>query len=66
MARPKGDASFTAERKVLILQAAFEVFSNLGFRGGSLAKIAELVGISEAGILHHFKSKDALLIAVLE
>lgn len=66
MARPKGDASVTEARKLKILQAAFEVFSSKGFRGGSLAHVAELVGITEAGILHHFKSKSELLIAVLE
>lgn len=66
MARPKGDASVTAARKLQILQSAFEVFSSKGFRGGSLAQVADLVGISEAGVLHHFKSKSDLLIAVLE
>lgn len=66
MARPKGDASATEARKSLILAAAFEVFSNKGFRGGSLSQVSELVGISEAGILHHFKNKGSLLIAVLE
>jgi AcrR family transcriptional regulator len=66
MARPKGDAAVTEARKLQILQAAFEVFSSRGFRGGSLAQVADLVDISEAGVLHHFKSKGALLIAVLE
>lgn len=66
MARPIGDAAVTEARKLQILQAAFEVFSSRGFRGGSIAQVAELVEISEAGILHHFKSKSALLIAVLE
>lgn len=66
MARPKGDVAFTEARKQEILQAAFEVFSNKGFRGGSLSQVSELVGISEAGILHHFKTKGNLLIAVLE
>jgi len=66
MARPKGDASVTEARKSLILTAAFEVFSSRGFRGGSLSQVSELVGISEAGILHHFKNKGSLLIAVLE
>lgn len=66
MARPKGDASVTEARKLQILQAAFDVFSSKGFRGGSIAQVADLVGISEAGVLHHFKSKSELLIAVLE
>ncbi len=66
MARPKGDASVTAARREEILAAAFEVFARAGFRGSTLTQVSEKVGITEAGILHHFKSKANLLIAVLE
>ena len=65
MARPRGNYAVTAERRAAILQSAFEVFARSGYRGGSLKDIAEIVGISEAGILHHFKTKSNLLIAVL-
>jgi AcrR family transcriptional regulator len=65
MARPKGDSSVTEARKQDILKAAFEVFSKSGYRGGSLSQVSEIVGISEAGILHHFKTKANLLIEVL-
>ncbi len=53
-------------RRAEILATALEVFGEQGYRGGSLREIAARVGISEAGILHHFGSKDALLAAVLE
>ena len=66
MARPRGNYEATEARKESILVSAFNVFAKSGFRGGSLKQVAELEGISEAGILHHFKSKSALLIAVLE
>lgn len=66
MARPRGNYQVTEARRESILVSAFNVFSKSGFRGGSLKQVAELEGISEAGILHHFKSKSALLIAVLE
>lgn len=66
LARPKGDAAVTAARREDILKAAFEVFGRAGFRGGTLSQIAEIVGVTEAGILHHFKSKANLLLAVLE
>ena len=56
MARPRGNYAVTAERRATILQSAFEVFAKYGYRGGSLKDIAEIVGISEAGILHHFKT----------
>jgi len=65
MARPRGDASFTEARREEILQAAFEVFSKNGYRGGSLSQISEIVSITESGILHHFKTKANLLIEVL-
>ena len=65
MARPKGNWETTAARRIDILQSAFEVFARNGYNGGSLKKIAKSVGISEAGILHHFSSKSELLSAVL-
>jgi AcrR family transcriptional regulator len=65
MARPKGDASVNAARKREILKAAFDVFSRDGYQGGSLSQISEIVGMTEAGILHHFKSKANLLTEVL-
>lgn len=65
MARPKGDAAATERRKQLILQSAFDVFAKNGYSGASVKQVADIVGISEAGILHHFKSKSALLLEVL-
>lgn len=65
MARPKGDASVNAARKREILKAAFDVFSRDGYQGSSLSQISEIVGMTEAGILHHFKSKANLLTEVL-
>ncbi|WP_206055528.1 TetR/AcrR family transcriptional regulator [Nocardioides sp. GY 10127] len=49
-----------------ILDAALEVFAEGGYRGGSLKSVAAKVGMSEAGLLHHFPSKAMLLAAVLE
>lgn len=65
MARPKGDAATNAARRLDILRAAFDVFSRGGYKGGSLTQIAEIVGMTEAGILHHFKTKANLLTEVL-
>ena len=42
-----------------------EVFSSAGFRSGSLRDVAERVGMSQAGLLHHFPSKNELLEALL-
>lgn len=62
----RGEYAKTAERRQDIIGAAVEVFSTSGFRSGSLREVADLVGLSQAGLLHHFPSKKALLGAVLE
>src|ERR1700720_423511 len=53
------------ESKETILAAARQLFSKRGYRGTSLASIAEAAGLSQPGLLHHYPSKDALLLAVL-
>ena len=53
-------------RQDRILDAAYDLFSTQGVRTTTIATIADHVGLSEAGLLHHFPSKDALLLAVLE
>ncbi len=55
----------TAARRREILAAATDVFGSKGFANGTLADIAEHVGMTHAGILHHFGSKDQLLLEVL-
>jgi AcrR family transcriptional regulator len=49
-----------------ILDAALAAFAEQGYEGTSLARVAETVGLSQPGVLHHFPSKRALLLAVLE
>jgi AcrR family transcriptional regulator len=58
---PKGD-----RRKVQILQAAFETFAAGGYHTASMLQIAAACGVSRAGLLHHFPTKEALLEAVLD
>jgi AcrR family transcriptional regulator len=41
------------------------VFSSSGFHGASLRDVAARAGLSQAGLLHHFRSKEHLLKAVL-
>ena len=54
------------ERRAEIVLAALEVIAERGYRGASLAAVAERVGLTQQGLLHHFPTKDALLVAVLE
>ncbi|MEU8323158.1 TetR/AcrR family transcriptional regulator [Nonomuraea sp. NPDC048881] len=53
-------------RKERILAVALLEFAEHGYRGASLARIAERVELSQAGLLHHFRSKERLLVAVLD
>jgi len=62
----RGAYAKTEEKKLAILDAALEVFSQSGYRKGSLRDVASRVGMSEAGLLHHFPNKSALLAAVLD
>jgi AcrR family transcriptional regulator len=64
--KPRGEYAKSAATRTAILDAALEVFAESGYRAGSLREVAERVGMSEAGLLHHFRSKSALLQAVLD
>lgn len=54
-----------SSRREEILDAAVELFARKGYRGTGLLALAERVGISHVGILHHFGSKEGLLLAVM-
>ncbi|MGH8794882.1 MAG: TetR/AcrR family transcriptional regulator [Stackebrandtia sp.] len=56
----------SAKRRNEILRAATDIFGARGYRNGSLGEIADKVGITHAGILHHFGSKNQLLLEVLD
>ncbi|WP_199044516.1 TetR/AcrR family transcriptional regulator [Glycomyces salinus] len=52
-------------RREEILRGAMEVIAERGFRGSSLAAVAEKAGLTQQGLLHYFPTKDELLVAVL-
>lgn len=52
------------EARTAILDAAEKLLLEQGLSGLKLAKVAEVVGISHPGVLHHFGSADGLLEAV--
>ena len=56
----------TERKRKEILRAAIETFGTKGSTNGTLADIAEQVGMTHAGVLHHFGSKHNLLLEVLE
>ncbi|MFC4906197.1 TetR/AcrR family transcriptional regulator [Actinomadura gamaensis] len=53
-------------RRERILHIAMQEFAENGYRGTSLARVAERAGLSQPGLLHHFRNKEQLLVAVLE
>ncbi len=54
------------QTKVAIIAAAEQLFAEAGYRGASLANISERAGVTQSGLLHHFNSKEDLLLAVLD
>lgn len=57
----------TRERnQKLILNAAEQLFSQLGYEGASMSMIATAAQVPKANILYYFKSKDGLYEAVID
>jgi AcrR family transcriptional regulator len=66
-ARPKKNGTPRGERsKETILEAALPLFAQQGYRGASLASIASAAGLTQPGLLHHFPSKEELLLGLLD
>ncbi|WP_308492696.1 TetR/AcrR family transcriptional regulator [Microbacterium terrisoli] len=62
----RGPYAKSAQRSSDILDAATTVFATHGYHGGSLRDIARQLDVGLTSIVHHFGSKDELLVAVLE
>ena len=61
-----GHRTRNAERtRAAVLKAAAEVLAERG-TGASLARIAEVAGVSKSGLLHHFANREQLIVALLE
>ncbi len=58
-------ANDEVDRRSEILEAAVECFGTLGYYGTSLQRIATMVGLTKAGVLHYVGSKEGLLHEVL-
>jgi len=48
-----------------ILRSALSVVAREGYHGASVKELAEEVGLSQAGLLHYFDSKDELFVEIL-
>lgn len=65
MARPGAYSKGIAKREE-ILDAALRVVAAHGYGKASVREIAEASGLSPAGLLHYFGSKEELFVAILE
>jgi AcrR family transcriptional regulator len=54
------------DRRAQILDVATQMIAERGFWGTSLREVGDACGITVPGLLHHFPSKEALLVGVLE
>lgn len=54
------------QRQQDILHIATDTFAARGYNNASLAEIADRAGLTQAGVLHYFRSKALLLTSVLE
>ena len=68
-AHPRPYATLLAkgeDRKQRILDVAQRLLARNGWRNITLSQIAKEAGVTSAGLLHHFESKEQLLHAVLD
>lgn len=63
LAAPQRDGASPADE---ILDAAAELFIARGFAATSTRLIADAVGVRQASLYHHFRTKDAILTALLD
>lgn len=65
MGRAAADLPESSSRET-ILEAAEGLFLHYGFRRTSLEEIARDAGLSRTAIYHHFRNKEAILLAIAE
>ena len=54
-------SSKSSGTKQKILQVSTTLFSELGYKGTSVRKIAKNVGIRESAIYNHYKNKEEII-----
>jgi len=62
---PRGPYRKGRKRRREILLAAIDVFARRGYRNASIREIADSVGLTQAGLLHYFPSKEELFTEVV-
>ena len=57
---PKG-----AAKREEILETALRIVAQLGYNGATIRTLADAVGLSKTGLLHHFGTKEELFVEIL-
>ncbi|UCG85177.1 MAG: TetR family transcriptional regulator [Gemmatimonadota bacterium] len=69
MSKPAGDNAVPAEtakkRHREILRTAAQLICQQGYGGTSMQQIAEACGLTKAGLYHHIRSKEHLLLEIM-
>lgn len=65
MAAPRGSYAKGVAKREEILTAALDVIARNGYRRTSVRELADAVGLSQAGLLHYFSSKEELFQEIL-
>jgi AcrR family transcriptional regulator len=53
-------------RREQILEAAVKVFAEKGFRAAKMQEVANAAGVANGTVYNYFRSKDEVLLALLE
>jgi AcrR family transcriptional regulator len=62
---PKVVPEYKEEAKARIIEAATEMFLENGYKKTKMTEIAKSLGVSKGALYQYFKSKEALLLAVI-
>jgi AcrR family transcriptional regulator len=63
---PRGKAETHALQRDTILNAAADIFAELGYASATMAEIAKRCGVSKSLLYHYYGSKDAILFDLLD
>lgn len=63
--RRRGSYAKGVAKREEILERALDVIAREGYRGASVKELADAVGLSQAGLLHYFGSKEELFTEIL-
>src|SRR5437763_7227834 len=65
MAAVRAPAAPPPSRRVDICRTAAQIFRDRGYDATSVSDVARALGMTKAGLYHHFDSKEALLFEIV-